>query len=26
MGWSTFFESEEVRDKKMRKAIGIDPD
>ena len=26
MGWSTFFYDEEVREKRMRKAIGIDPD
>ena len=26
MGWSTFFCDEEVREKRMRKAIGIDPD
>jgi len=26
MGWSTFFCDEEVREKAMRKAIGIDPD
>jgi transposase len=26
MGWSDFFCEEEVREKRMRKAIGIDPD
>jgi transposase len=26
MGWSDFFYKEEVREKRMRKAIGIDPD